>query len=134
MLLVSTARLQGSDLLTDEIDTESFIGVDGESMDQSDILEIMSELLSDDVEITDEKTADQTLPLEETFERCELVGFEFKKGVECGEVFEVECGPTNITKYRYELVPRCRTRVETKCKIDKVEVPKEHCVTRLKNM
>ena len=103
-------------------------------MDESDLFDIMSELLSDDVDISNEKTADQTLGLDETFERCELVGFEFKKGVECGEVFEIECGPTNITKYRYELVPRCSTRVETKCGIKKIEVPKEHCVTRLKNM
>ena len=54
LLLVFTARLKSSELLIDELDTESFIGVDGESLDQSEIFEIMSELLSDDVEITDE--------------------------------------------------------------------------------
>ena len=66
-------------------------------------------------------------------EKCDLVGFEFKKGVECKEVVEVECGPTNVTKTRYELVNKCKSSIETKCGVTNVEVPQQHCRESLRN-
>ena len=34
------------------------------------------------------------------FEKCALVGFEFRRGEECNEVKEIECYPVNVTKKR----------------------------------
>ena len=100
------------------------------------LTEILSDLLSEsdsgNIEIRDRKTADQTLPFS-PFEQCELVGFEFKKGVECSEVVEFECGPVNVTKTRYKLVNKCKTHIEHKCGINNREVPHQECFQRIKN-
>ena len=67
------------------------------------------------------------------FEECELVGFEFRNATECNEVFEVECGPANVTKYRTELVDKCKTVIDRKCDLRMIEVPQQKCQERLQN-
>ena len=34
------------------------------------------------------------------FDKCDLVGFELRRGEECNEVKEIECYPVNVTKKR----------------------------------
>ena len=125
LVLIICTRLNAKDPITNQVGETSFISTSSKVMDGS-LTEILSDLLSEsdsgNIEIRDRKTADQTLSFS-TFEQCELVGFEFKKGVECGEVVEFECGPVNVTKTRYELVNKCRTHIEHKCGVKNREVP-----------
>ena len=74
--------------------------------------------------------AEQDLPFNPD-ERCEFVGIEFKKGIECGEVTEIECALANVTKTRYELVERCKSKIEQKCSVKTREEPEQHCIERV---
>jgi hypothetical protein len=101
---VHFGNLRAKDMMTNQVGETSFISASNKYMDGS-LTEILSDLLSES----------ESGNIDSPFEQCELVGFEFKKGVECGEVVEFECGPVNITKTRYELLNKCRTHMEHKC-------------------
>ena len=83
------------------------------------------------------------LPLEE----CETAGFERRQREECQEViftaciktffdlqpfpFQVpslECNMVNVTKYRTEIVNKCKSIVDRECHVVDEQVPKEECV------
>ena len=135
LVLVFFTRWRSKDLITKQVGETSFISTSNKVMDGS-LSKIFSDLLSEsdfgNAEIRDRETADQTLSFS-PFEQCELVGFEFKKDVECGEVVEFECGPVNVTKKRYELVNKCRTHIEHNCGVNNREVPQQECFQRIKN-
>jgi hypothetical protein len=60
-------------------------------------------------------------------EECETQGFETRTREECNEVSEIECNPIQVTKYKTEIVQRCRTLTDKKCEVLYTEVPKEKC-------
>ena len=108
-----------------------------------DILDVLSDLISaseetrrgrlvEDSEENIRESADQTI-LFNRFIKCDVVGYEFRKGEECKEVFEIECAPANVTKTRTELVEKCKTTIDQKCGMRITEVPQPHCRQRIKN-
>ena len=60
-------------------------------------------------------------------EECETQGFETRTREECNEVSEIECNPIQVTKYKTEIVQRCKTLTDKKCEVLYTEVPKEKC-------
>ena len=60
-------------------------------------------------------------------EECETQGFETRTREECNEVSEIDCKPIQVTKYKTEIVQRCRTLTDKKCEVLYTEVPKEKC-------
>ena len=109
-------------------------------LNDDDILEALSDLILSQDSTKQNRQLDNFEFVEnikserQTFsssEKCDLVGFEFKKGVECKEV--VECGPINLTKTRYELVNKGKSSIKTKCGVTNVEVPHQHCREILRN-
>ena len=65
----------------------------------------------------------RSLPLE----KCELTGYEIKTREECEEVFEIECNNVTVTKNRTEIINRCMNRIDEKCRVTMIEVPKQKC-------
>ena len=63
----------------------------------------------------------------ENLEECETQGFETRTREECNEVSEIECNPIQVTKYKTEIVQRCKTLTDKKCEVLYTEVPKEKC-------
>ena len=60
-------------------------------------------------------------------EICEQTGFETRKREECDEVIETECLPIQVTKFRTEIVSKCRTKSDKSCNITMKGVPKQEC-------
>ena len=114
-----------------------------DKLSDDDILEALSELISGEDETRIERqveefaetfsqSEDQFQPFA-PFEKCDLVGYEFRKKEECKEVSEVDCALANVTKTRTELVKKCHTVIEQKCEEIMTEVPQQYCQQRLKN-
>jgi len=60
-------------------------------------------------------------------EVCEQTGFETRKREECNEKFETECMPIQLTKFRMEIVSKCKTKHDQSCNITMREVPRQEC-------
>ena len=119
-----------------------------DDLSDQDILEVLSDIIlesegirkgrqNSDVElVTGKKQSADQRSIRGGFvpgERCELIGFEFTNKTECNEIFEIECGPANVTKFRTELVDKCRTVIDKKCNLRMIEVPERKCQERLQN-
>ena len=124
-----------------------------DDLSDEDILEFLSDLILesegmregkqlDDVELDYDdivdvelvgrrQNADQTRGYSPSSD-CILVGFEFLNKTECNEVFEIECAPANVTKFRTELVDKCETVIDQTCNLRMTEVPERKCQERLK--
>ena len=63
----------------------------------------------------------------ENLEECETQGFETRTREECNEVSEIECNPIQVTKYKTEIVQRCKTVTDQICEVLNTYVPKEKC-------
>ena len=61
-------------------------------------------------------------------EECLTNGFETNVREDCVEAVEVECGPVNVTRYRTEIVNRCKTLVDKTCNVTRIDVPHEVCL------
>ena len=137
LVLVLSICVEARDLLTIRSAGKSFISTKSDIREDG-FLEILSDLMSEpnsrrqNIQIKNRETADQILPFS-PFEQCELIGYEFNKGEECNEVFEVECGPVNVTKTKFELVNKCKTSIEQKCGVSNTEVPRQQCLERIIN-
>ena len=60
-------------------------------------------------------------------EICEQTGFETRQREECNEVIETECNPIEVTKFRKEIVSKCKTKHDQSCNITMREVPRQEC-------
>ena len=60
-------------------------------------------------------------------EVCEQTGFETRKTEECNEVPEIECTPTEVTKFRTDIVSKCKTKNDQSCNITMRELPRQEC-------
>ena len=59
--------------------------------------------------------------------QCETTGFETRTREECEEITELECKNVNITLYRTELRPRCKTMFDQTCNVTYTEMPANKC-------
>ena len=59
--------------------------------------------------------------------QCETTGFETRMREECEEITELECKNVNITLYRTELRPRCKTMFDQTCNVTYTEMPANKC-------
>ena len=130
MGFVLSTSLKARDLLTTRsgkinLSDDPFLEIFGDLMSEPD-----SE--TQNIQIKNRKTADQILSFS-PIEQCELVGYEFNRREECKEVFEIECGPVNVTKTKFELVNKCNTYIQHKCGVSNREVPQQQCMERIKN-
>ena len=89
-------------------------GADSENVDYDDYSE----------EVGGEREGKQ---VNSNLEECETQGFETRTREECNEVSEIECNPIQVTKYKTEIVQRCKTLTDKKCEVLYTEVPKEKC-------
>ena len=58
-------------------------------------------------------------------EVCEQTGFKTRKKEECNEVPEIECKTTEVTKFRMDIVSKCKTKNDQSCNITMREVPRK---------
>ena len=65
--------------------------------------------------------------LEGFVEVCEQTGFQTYQREQCEEVFETECKPTEVAKFRTEIVSKCKTMIDQSCNITMREVPRQEC-------
>ena len=63
----------------------------------------------------------------DSLEECETTGFETMVREECQEASEIECNPVTVTRYKSEIVKRCKTLVDKTCNVTYTNVPKEEC-------
>ena len=61
-------------------------------------------------------------------EECMTNGFETTVSEDCVEVTEDECRPINVTRYRTEIVNRCKTHLDKSCNVTHIDVPHEVCL------
>ena len=60
-------------------------------------------------------------------EVCEQTGFKTRKKEECNEVPEIECTPTDVTKFRKDIFSNCKTNNDQRFNITMREVPRQEC-------
>ena len=64
---------------------------------------------------------------------CETTGFETKVREECEEVSNIECKKVNVTQFRTEIKPRCKTMFDQICNVTYNDVPKHKCTPKQRN-
>jgi hypothetical protein len=64
---------------------------------------------------------------------CEITGFETNIREECEEVSTIECKKVNVTEFRTEIKPRCKTLFDQKCNVTYNDVPTQKCSPRKRN-
>ena len=60
-------------------------------------------------------------------ESCEVTGFETRLREECEEVFDTECRPIMVKKFRTEIYEKCETMLDKICNVTYSPVPKQKC-------
>ena len=58
---------------------------------------------------------------------CETTGFETRMREDCEEISEIQCKTVNVTQYRTELRPRCKTLFDQTCNVTYAENPANKC-------
>ena len=64
---------------------------------------------------------------------CETTGFETRVREECEEVSNIECKKVNVTQFRTEIKPRCKTMFDQICNVTYNDVPKHKCTRKQRN-
>ena len=110
------ARADNDDDDDDAVDDE-------DQEDDVDAFVVVKKENGEDLPREDRQFITRSLPLE----KCEVTGHEIRLREECEEVFEIECNNVTVTKNRTEIINRCMNRIDEKCRVTMIEVPKQKC-------
>ena len=112
-------------------------------LSDGDIVDALSRLISDKNDREESSKFDTEMETEMEKERlregrqfdgfasanghCEITGYETNIREECEEVSTIECKKVNVTKFRSEIRPRCKTLFDQKCNVTYNDVPTQKC-------
>ena len=110
-------------------------------LSDDDILKALTILLSeaeqDETKERSEKSRPRPREGRQGFEgvlgNCETTGFEVRMREECEEVTEIKCEKVNVTKFRSEIVNKCKTLFDQKCNITYSDIPTQKCLPKQRN-
>jgi hypothetical protein len=118
-------------------------------LSDGDIVDALSRLISDPNEGEESSQFDTEMETEMRKEKlregrqfdgfasangdCEITGFETNIREECEEVSTIECKKVNVTQFRTEIKPRCKTLFDQKCNVTYNDVPTQRCSPRKRN-